>query len=68
MHEIKQRRTIGAAVSESELAELKRRAHEYDRSLAGELRRAIRYYLTNFEVADRALREQALTRSRSSHA
>jgi hypothetical protein len=62
------RRTIATAVSASDLAQLERHAREHERSLAGELRRALRYYLSNFDVVDQALREQALTRERSAHA
>jgi hypothetical protein len=59
------KRTIVATISEAEHAELVRRAREYDRSLVGELRRAIRFYLSDFDVVDRALRERALGREHS---
>jgi hypothetical protein len=34
-------------------------ARTYDRTLSGEIRRALRFYINNFEMADRVLRESA---------
>ncbi len=31
-------------------------AREYDRTMASEVRRAVRFYLANYELVDRALR------------
>jgi len=51
--------TLVARVSDQERAAIERLARTHDRRPSGEVRRAIRFYLTNFELADRALREQA---------
>lgn len=39
-------------------ASLARIARRFDRTLSGEIRRAIRYYVTHFATADRALRRE----------
>lgn len=51
--------TLVARVSESERAGITHLARVHDRTPSREIRRAIRFYLTNFDLADRALREQA---------
>jgi predicted DNA-binding protein len=38
-------------------------ASVYDRTVSGEIRRALRFYLANVETVDRALRDEAATGS-----
>ena len=50
---------VALRVSEAERDLIVRLAKAHDRTLSSEIRRAIRFYLTNFDLADRALRDQA---------
>ena len=50
---------VALRVREAERDLIARLARAHDRTLSSEIRRAIRFYLTNFDIADRALREQA---------
>jgi predicted DNA-binding protein len=49
--------SLALRLSETDRAEIKRLARRYDRTPSSEVRRAIRYYLSHFETADRALRD-----------
>lgn len=51
--------TLVARVSQDERAGIARLARAHDRTPSREARRAIRFYLTNFDLVDRLLREQA---------
>jgi hypothetical protein len=51
--------TLVARVSESERTGIAHLARIHDRTPSREIRRAIRFYLSNFDLADRALRDQA---------
>jgi hypothetical protein len=51
--------TLVSRVSQEERVAVTRLAHAHDRTPSREVRRAIRFYLTNFDLADRLLREQA---------
>ena len=51
--------TLVARVSESERAGIAHLARIHDRTPSREIRRAIRFYLSNFDAADRALRDHA---------
>jgi hypothetical protein len=53
-------RTIAFRVSEAEREYIATLARQHDRTPASEVRRAVRYYLANFEAVDRALRRRAL--------
>ncbi|HEV8420723.1 MAG TPA: hypothetical protein VGR13_05140 [Actinomycetota bacterium] len=50
---------VAARVSPEERAALRQIARANDRTPSREIRRAIRYYLANYDVVDRTLREQA---------
>ena len=51
--------TLIARVSDAERAGISHLARIHDRTPSREIRRAIRFYVANFELADRMLREQA---------
>ena len=53
------RATLIARVSDGERAAIFQLARVHDRTPSREIRRAIRFYLDNFELVDRALRAQA---------
>ena len=50
---------VALRVDRAERDRLSRLAELHDRTLSSEIRRAIRFYLANTEIDDRALREQA---------
>jgi hypothetical protein len=50
------RRFIAVAFTPAEREQVQRLANAYDRSLSGEIRRAVRFYLDHFELVDRTLR------------
>jgi hypothetical protein len=52
--------TVALRVTRAERERVLRLAKAYDRTLSSEIRRAIRFYLTNFDLADRLLREQSV--------
>lgn len=47
--------TISVRISATDRERIASLARENDRTPSGEIRRAIRYYLTNFNTVDRAL-------------
>jgi hypothetical protein len=51
--------TLVARVTNTERAEIAELARIHDRTPSREIRRAIRFYVANFDLADRVLREQA---------
>ncbi len=51
--------TLAFRISREQRDRLVQLADVYDRTISGEIRRALRFYLKNFETVDRALREQA---------
>jgi len=53
--------TVGARISPEERKALELLAREHDRTASREVRRAIRFYISHFELADRALRERVGT-------
>jgi hypothetical protein len=57
--------TVALRVSRAERDDLVRLAKAHDRTLSSEIRRAIRFYLNNFDLVDRALRDQSMARSSS---
>jgi hypothetical protein len=52
-------RSIAFRLAENERASLVGLARRHDRTPGAEVRRAVRFYLANFESVDRALRQQA---------
>ena len=52
--------TLVARVSESERAGIAQLARIHDRTPSREIRRAIRFYLRNYDLADQTLRDHAV--------
>lgn len=50
--------TVSATLSAEERVHLLRLARAYDRSVSGEVRRAVRFYLAHFELVDKTLRNR----------
>lgn len=59
--------TVVARVGVKERDELVRLARAHDRTPSREIRRAVRFYLTRYDEADRALREQAEGEQQEQH-
>jgi hypothetical protein len=57
--------TLVARVSDGERAGIAHLARVHDRTPSREIRRAIRFYLNNFDLVDRALRDQATAKPSS---
>ena len=55
---------VAARITSKEQEAIERVARTNDRTLSREIRRAIRYYLTNLEAAERALKAEAESEGR----